>query len=41
MVGSMLIVIIKGTMDLGGLSVVLEHNRQYDRLVGPELVYIL
>jgi len=36
MIGSMLIVIIKGTLDLGGLSVVLDHNRQYDRLVGPE-----
>ncbi|XP_037714169.1 sodium-coupled monocarboxylate transporter 2 isoform X2 [Drosophila subpulchrella] len=39
MVGSMLIVIIKGTMDLGGLSVVLEHNRQYDRLVGPDMTF--
>ncbi|XP_043948331.1 sodium-coupled monocarboxylate transporter 2 isoform X1 [Drosophila biarmipes] len=39
MVGSMLIVIVKGTMDLGGLSVVLEHNRQYDRLVGPDMTF--
>ncbi|EDV53601.2 uncharacterized protein Dere_GG11440 [Drosophila erecta] len=39
MIGSMLIVIIKGTLDLGGLSVVLDHNRQYDRLVGPDMTF--
>ncbi|XP_017129021.1 sodium-coupled monocarboxylate transporter 1-like isoform X1 [Drosophila elegans] len=39
MFGSMAIVIVKGTMDLGGLSVVLDHNRQYDRLVGPDLTF--
>ncbi|XP_017079739.2 sodium-coupled monocarboxylate transporter 2-like [Drosophila eugracilis] len=39
MAGAMMIVIIKGTMDLGGLSVVLDHNRQFDRLVGPEMTF--
>ncbi|XP_017052606.1 sodium-coupled monocarboxylate transporter 1 isoform X1 [Drosophila ficusphila] len=39
MVGSMAIVIVKGTLDLGGLSVVLDHNRQFDRLVGPDLTF--
>ncbi|EDW45056.1 GM10281, partial [Drosophila sechellia] len=39
MIGSMLIVIIKGTLDLGGLSVLLDHNRQYDRLVGPDMTF--
>ncbi|XP_023035679.1 sodium-coupled monocarboxylate transporter 1 isoform X1 [Drosophila willistoni] len=39
MVGSMAFVIVKGTWDLGGLSVVLERNRQYDRLVGPDMTF--
>ncbi|XP_017026819.1 sodium-coupled monocarboxylate transporter 2 isoform X1 [Drosophila kikkawai] len=39
MVGSMAIVIVKGTSDLGGLSVVLDHNRQYGRLVAPDMTF--
>ncbi|KAH8310913.1 hypothetical protein KR044_003468 [Drosophila immigrans] len=39
MVGAMAFVIVKGTLDLGGLSVVLERNRQYDRLVGPDMTF--
>ncbi|XP_060646201.1 sodium-coupled monocarboxylate transporter 1 isoform X1 [Drosophila nasuta] len=39
MVGAMAFVIVKGTYDLGGLSVVLERNRQYDRLVGPDMTF--
>ncbi|KAH8362790.1 hypothetical protein KR084_001098 [Drosophila pseudotakahashii] len=39
MFGSMIIVIIKGTLDLGGLSVVLDRNRLYDRLVAPEMTF--
>ncbi|XP_023176124.2 sodium-coupled monocarboxylate transporter 2 isoform X5 [Drosophila hydei] len=37
MIGAMGFVIIKGTVDLGGLSVVLERNRQFERLVGPDM----
>lgn len=36
MIGSMAFVIVQGTMDLGGLGVVLERNRQFGRLVAPE-----
>ncbi|XP_068156269.1 LOW QUALITY PROTEIN: sodium-coupled monocarboxylate transporter 2-like [Drosophila tropicalis] len=39
MVGSMAFVIVKGTWDLGGLSVVLERNSQYGRLVGPDMTF--
>ncbi|KAH8382223.1 hypothetical protein KR009_002454, partial [Drosophila setifemur] len=39
MIGAMAIVIIKGTIDLGGVGVVLDHNRQFDRLVGPEMTF--
>ncbi|XP_026848234.1 sodium-coupled monocarboxylate transporter 1 isoform X1 [Drosophila persimilis] len=37
MIGSMAFVIVKGTLDLGGLNVVLDRNRQFDRLVGPDM----
>lgn len=36
MIDAMGFVIVKGTADLGGLTVVLERNRQFERLVGPE-----
>ncbi|KAH8247926.1 hypothetical protein KR038_012026 [Drosophila bunnanda] len=39
MIGSMAIVIVKGTSDLGGLSVVLDHNRQFGRLVAPDMTF--
>ncbi|TDG45722.1 hypothetical protein AWZ03_007860 [Drosophila navojoa] len=37
MIGAMGFVIVKGTADLGGLAVVLERNRQFERLVGPDM----
>ncbi|XP_022209719.2 sodium-coupled monocarboxylate transporter 1 isoform X1 [Drosophila obscura] len=37
MIGSMAFVIIKGTLDMGGLNVVLDRNRQFERLVGPDM----
>ncbi|XP_034140091.1 sodium-coupled monocarboxylate transporter 1-like isoform X1 [Drosophila guanche] len=37
MIGSMAFVIVKGTLDLGGLNVVLDRNRQFERLVGPDI----
>ncbi|BFF88782.1 sodium-coupled monocarboxylate transporter 1 [Drosophila madeirensis] len=37
MIGSMAFVIVKGTLDLGGLNVVLDRNRQFERLVGPDM----
>nr|XP_017101984.2 sodium-coupled monocarboxylate transporter 2 [Drosophila bipectinata] len=36
MIGSMAFVIVQGTIDLGGLGVVLDRNRQFDRLIVPE-----
>ncbi|XP_064554489.1 sodium-coupled monocarboxylate transporter 2-like [Drosophila montana] len=39
MVGALGFVIIKGTYDLGGLAVVLERNRQFDRLVAPDMTF--
>lgn len=36
MVGAMIIVIIKGTMDVGGLSVVIERNSLGQRFDKPE-----
>ncbi|KAH8295083.1 hypothetical protein KR018_006884 [Drosophila ironensis] len=39
MLGSMAIVIVKGTLDIGGLKVVLERNSLYNRLVGPEMTF--
>ncbi|XP_002053462.3 sodium-coupled monocarboxylate transporter 2 [Drosophila virilis] len=39
MVGALGFVIIKGTHDLGGLAVVLERNRQFDRLVAPDMTF--
>ena len=39
MLGSIILVIIKGTMDVGGLVEVLRRNYDGDRLEVPELVY--
>lgn len=36
MVGAMIIVIVKGTADVGGLSVVIERNSAGGRFEGPE-----
>ncbi|XP_070137118.1 sodium-coupled monocarboxylate transporter 1 isoform X1 [Drosophila bipectinata] len=39
MIGSMAFVIVQGTIDLGGLGVVLDRNRQFDRLIVPEMTF--
>lgn len=39
MFGSMLLIAIKGTLDIGGLSVVLRRNRDSDRLEFPAFVF--
>ncbi|KAH8277035.1 hypothetical protein KR026_004118 [Drosophila bipectinata] len=39
MLGSMAIVILKGTWELGGVGVILDRAAQYDRLVGPEITF--
>lgn len=36
MVGGMIIVIVKGTMDVGGFETVLERNWDSGRLEGPK-----
>lgn len=38
MFGSILLVVIKGTLDIGGIGNVLERNLQSSRLEGPKLV---
>lgn len=36
MFGAMFLVIIKGTMDVGGLQVVIERNLESERIEAPE-----
>jgi solute carrier family 5 (sodium-coupled monocarboxylate transporter), member 8/12 len=38
MFGAMFLVIIKGTLDVGGLQYVIEKNIESGRLEGPEYV---
>lgn len=36
MFGSMILIAVKGTLDIGGLSVVIERNLQTSRIEPPE-----
>lgn len=41
MVGALLLVVVKGTLDIGGISVVLQRNLDSDRIEPPKYVEVI